>query len=219
MFLVQLVTKPRPPRDRSQEIRRHAVEPSIRPQDPHVLAQPLQPGAAAHQARSIVRQALRDAGTAITDIDDAELAVAELAANAEMHGRPPYELRIITVDGAPAWCEVVDGDRDLSALSKILNDADACDPLATWFQESGRGLLLVQQLSGGRCRAYPTTTADTGVPGKAVGFALPQPASGASELKEPIGTRVVPVFATVLAACRMGLRGRFTLPPLREKVR
>ncbi|MEU0483958.1 hypothetical protein ABZ260_32835 [Streptosporangium sp. NPDC006013] len=41
------------------------------------------------------------------------------------------------------------------------------------FAESGRGLVLVRELSQGHCRAYATTTFATEAPAKAIAFALP----------------------------------------------
>ncbi|MGN9784932.1 ATP-binding protein [Nonomuraea sp. ZG12] len=69
------------------------MELPIRLHEYDVLIEGLQPGSVAHQARAILRQALQDAGVATEDVDDAELAVDELAANAETHAYPPYEAR------------------------------------------------------------------------------------------------------------------------------
>ncbi|WP_147268193.1 ATP-binding protein [Spongiactinospora rosea] len=156
--------------------RRQVVELFIACQNPNLRVQELRLGAAAHQVRAIVRQAPEDADMDPEQIADAEIAVAELAANAETHGRPPYELRIITENDVPVWCEVFDGDPELRVVSRLLRGMSGFDPRAMWFQESGRGLLMVHQLSGGRCGVYPATTCDTGIPGKAVGFALPSAA-------------------------------------------
>jgi anti-sigma regulatory factor (Ser/Thr protein kinase) len=139
----------------------------------HVSVKVLRSGSASRRARAVVRQVLQEAGVEAASVSDAELAVGELAANAETHARPPYELRIVTLDGSPTWCEVVDGDPDPAGLPQISLALRAFDPFTEWARESGRGLLLVHQLSEGRCRAYPTRTCATGVPGKAVGFALP----------------------------------------------
>lgn len=163
----------------------------VRLYDYHVLVKVLTPGSAARRARAVVRQVLQDAGVGGEDLSDAELAVAELAANAETHARPPYELRIVTVDGSPAWCEMVDGDPDpgsvplISAALRVLRTPRAFDPLAVWSQESGRGLPLIHQLSGGRCHAYPTRTYATGVAGKAVAFALPSTTGPRSQAPGP----------------------------------
>ncbi|MFI0424566.1 ATP-binding protein [Spongiactinospora sp. 9N601] len=151
------------------------MEPFTRPHH-YVLVQALLPGSAAHQARTAVRQVLLQAGIDDEEIGDAEIAIAELAAKAETHARPPYALRIAATNGEPAWCEITDGDPELRVVSRLLRGMSGFDPCAMWFQESGRGLLMVHQLSRGRCGVYPATTCDTGIPGKAVGFALPSAA-------------------------------------------
>ncbi|GAA2873861.1 hypothetical protein GCM10010517_34450 [Streptosporangium fragile] len=138
------------------------------------LVRPLRPGSAARRARAVVRETLRRAGLDDGDIADAELVVAELAANAEKHARPPYELRIFSLDGVPTWCEVVDGDPDFHEVRIIFallrSVAEIGLPL---LAENGRGLLLVHRLSRGHCHVCPTTVFTTGAPGKAVTFALP----------------------------------------------
>lgn len=141
--------------------------------DYHVLVKVLRPGSAARRARDVVRQVLEAAGVNVEGVSDAESAVAELAANAETHARRPYELRIVTVEGSPTWCEVVDGDEDLDGIPMILRELRSSDPIASWSQESGRGLLMVHRLSAGHCTAYSTRAYTTGASGKAVGFALP----------------------------------------------
>jgi hypothetical protein len=78
--------------------------------DIRVLIQILQPGSASRRARAVVREVLQQAHLDDDAIADAEIIVAELAANAEKHARQPYELRIFSLDNIPAWCEVVDGD-------------------------------------------------------------------------------------------------------------
>jgi hypothetical protein len=107
-------------------------------------------------------------------VADAELAVAELAVNAERYGRPPYEVRIFEVAGVPVWCEVVDGDPDLRWIPALLERPFGLT-VPDLFAENGRGLLLVRVLSEGYCRAYRTTTFTTGAPAKTVAFALPTP--------------------------------------------
>ncbi|MFC4588539.1 ATP-binding protein [Sphaerisporangium corydalis] len=137
-----------------------------------VLVTPLLPGSACRRAREVVREVLRAAGVTAGEVADAEIVVSELAANCEKHGRPPYEIRVLVVGGVPTWCEVVDGDPDLRWIPAVLSRPrvqDSPDALA----EDGRGLLLVRELSQGRCDAYLTTTHATGTPAKAVAFALP----------------------------------------------
>jgi anti-sigma regulatory factor (Ser/Thr protein kinase) len=149
-----------------------------------VLVKVLQPGSVAHQARTVVRRVLENASIDSEGISDAESAVAELAANAESHARGPYELRIINIEGRPEWCEIVDGDQDLNGIPEMFQEAGVVDPCAFWFQESGRGLLLVSHLSAGQCLAYQTTMCATGVPGKAVAFRLPR--QGVQVLSNPL---------------------------------
>lgn len=151
----------------------------VRLHTPHLLVRVLRPGSAAHRARAVVRQVLGGVGVGERGMCDAESAVAELAANAEIHARPPYELRIISVGGVPTWCEVVDGDPGTERVSMILRELETGDPVTQWFLESGRGLLMVRRLSGSRCHVYPTRVCTTGAPGKAIAFALPLPAGSA----------------------------------------
>lgn len=132
---------------------------------------------AARHARAVVREILRNAGAKDSDVDDAELAVGELAANAVSHASGPYEIRFVFVGGRPVWCEVIDGDGDLVGIPEILEKLRhtgvsecAADEVP---QDSGHGLAIVHRLSGGRCQAYPTVVSSTGRPGKAVAFALP----------------------------------------------
>ncbi|MBB6473405.1 ATP-binding protein [Sphaerisporangium rubeum] len=130
------------------------------------------PGSVVARARALVRDALRERGIPVAEVEDAELAVAELAVNAERHGRPPYEVRIFEVAAVPVWCEVVDADPGLGRIPAML-DREAALTAADLFAESGRGLLLVRALSGGYCRAYRTATFTTDAPAKTVAFALP----------------------------------------------
>ncbi|MEU0481339.1 ATP-binding protein [Streptosporangium sp. NPDC006013] len=144
--------------------------------DVRALVKVLRPGSASRRARAVVREVLQDAGLPDDDIDSAELIVAELAANAEKHAHPPYELRIYHLDGAPTWCEIVDGDPDPHEIVIILNLLNSVTEIGLpLLAENGRGLLLAHRLSHGHCHAYPTTIHTTGTPGKAVAFALPTP--------------------------------------------
>ncbi|MFC7380646.1 ATP-binding protein [Sphaerisporangium rhizosphaerae] len=142
--------------------------------DIRVLVKVLQPGSAARRARTVVREVLREAGVGDDAIIDAEIVVAELAANAERHGQRPYELRVFRIDGVPTWCEVVDGDPRPEKISDAFQRlATLPEPDLSLLAENGRGLLLTYELSQGHCQAYRTTTTTTDSPGKAVGFALP----------------------------------------------
>ncbi|WP_329083876.1 ATP-binding protein [Streptosporangium sp. NBC_01469] len=134
----------------------------------------LRPGSASRRARAVVREVLQQAGLPDDDIDTAELIVAELAANAEKHARPPYELRVFSLDGTPTWCEIVEGDQDLHEIRIILNLLHSVEEIGLpLLAENGRGLLLAHRLSHGHCQTYPVVTLTTATPGKAVAFALP----------------------------------------------
>ena len=86
-----------------------------------LLVRDLPPGTAARLARRLLRKALSESDLAEGEIGDAELVVAEVAANSERHARPPYELRICVLAGVPVWCEIVDGDPDLGWLPALLH--------------------------------------------------------------------------------------------------
>lgn len=90
--------------------------------------------AAVSQARKYVRGKLTAWG-----LEDAapttELIVSELVTNAVRHGRPPVQLRLI-LQGPGLTCEVTDG----SSTSPYLRRANT-------FDESGRGLFIVAQLT------------------------------------------------------------------------
>ncbi|MER5623044.1 ATP-binding protein [Streptosporangium sp. NPDC002544] len=140
--------------------------------DVRMLVRILRPGSASRRARAVVREVLRAEGVPDDDITDAEIAVAELAANGERHARPPYEVRIFNLGAVPTWCEIVDGDPDLGWIPATLDHSRPQTTLDL-FAENGRGLALVRELSRGHCRAYRTTTFTTDAPAKAVAFALP----------------------------------------------
>ncbi|GAA0841699.1 hypothetical protein GCM10009525_55410 [Streptosporangium amethystogenes subsp. fukuiense] len=141
--------------------------------DVRALVKVLRPGSASRRARAILRDVLQHAGLPGDDIDTAELIVAELAANAEKHACPPYELRVFSLDGVPTWCEVVDGDPDTHEIRLIFNLLYSVTEIGLpLLAENGRGLLLAHRLSYGNCRTYPVTTL-AGTPGKAVAFVLP----------------------------------------------
>lgn len=138
-----------------------------------MIARALDPGCAARQARIVLEGMLRGAGLGEAAVLDARLAVAELAGNAERHGRPPYEMRVFIAGGVPVWCEIIDADPDPRPVAAALGRPRATGDAA--LAEGGRGLPLVRELSEGHCRVYPATASCTGTPGKAVGFALPTP--------------------------------------------
>ncbi|MEU8037770.1 ATP-binding protein [Streptosporangium sp. NPDC049078] len=140
--------------------------------DVSMLVAILYPGSAPRQACAVVRQALQECGVLDGDVTDAEIIVAELAANCERHARPPYELRLFNLAGVPTWCEVVDSDPDLGWIPAVLDHSRPQTALDL-FAENGRGLILVRELSQGHCRAYVTTTFIANTPAKAIAFALP----------------------------------------------
>ncbi|WP_168221095.1 ATP-binding protein [Actinomadura sp. WMMA1423] len=131
----------------------------------------------ARHARALLREVLRNAGVDENDVDEAELVVGELAANAVSYAGGPYEIRFVLVGGRPAWCEVVDGGTDLAGIPEIfekLKGAEAAEfAPAEVPREHGHGLAIVHRLSGGLCKAYPTVVSSARRPGKAVAFALP----------------------------------------------
>lgn len=138
------------------------------------IVHPLRPGSVAHDARALVRELLRAAGTAAERIDDAELIIGELGANAEVHAAPPYELRVSQPATGPVRFELADsgpGVARIHAVFEHLRTTPDLEPLL--MAETGRGLLLTYLLSGGDCHVHPTTLRHTATPGKAVGFALP----------------------------------------------
>ncbi|MEV8638241.1 hypothetical protein AB0395_41970 [Streptosporangium sp. NPDC051023] len=162
----------------------HIVPPQPGPDDRHgpvtghddvrVTVKVLQSGSASRRARAVVRQVLGRAGLGDDAVADAEIVVAELAANAEKHARPPYELRVFSLGVVPAWCEIVDGDPDLYEVRVVLGLLCSVEEIGLpLLAENGRGLLLAHRLSGGHCHVHPTTALATGDPGKAVAFALP----------------------------------------------
>ncbi|MFC6080553.1 ATP-binding protein [Sphaerisporangium aureirubrum] len=143
-----------------------------------VLVTRLSAGSASRAARAAVREALAATGVTAECTGEAEVIVAELAANAEKHAPGPYELRVHCLSGIPMWCEMVDGGEKPGAVASLLarlQRADGPDPLEL-MSEGGRGLLLAHLLSGGRCCAYPTTLSTGGI-GQAVAFALPSAVS------------------------------------------
>ncbi|MFC7383161.1 ATP-binding protein [Sphaerisporangium rhizosphaerae] len=94
-----------------------------------VVVTTLRAGSASRCARAAVREVLAAAGVDGDDIGDAEIIVAELAANSETHARGPYEVRVHCLSGIPMWCEVVDGGHDLghvtAVLARLQQDDDA----------------------------------------------------------------------------------------------
>ena len=94
--------------------------------------------------------------------------------NAVHHAVSPYELRIVYIGSSlPIWAEIVDGGPITDVIADHLRT-----PEETGLSEAGRGLQMVHGLTKGWCAAYPTIDSRTGLPAKAVGFALPLPHRG-----------------------------------------
>jgi anti-sigma regulatory factor (Ser/Thr protein kinase) len=86
--------------------------------------------AAVRSARQLVARALRDATPAVLDI--AVLLTSELATNAVLHARTPFELRI-TDGGSTVRVEVADGQSRLPVMRNYGPESP-----------TGRGLRLLQ---------------------------------------------------------------------------
>ncbi|MFI0351036.1 ATP-binding protein [Actinomadura sp. 9N407] len=129
----------------------------------------------------IVRDLLVQAGVVAEAVADAELVIAELAANGVRHAPPPYELRVLYagVDRRPVWCELADADPCLGRVPELLRQEQApemgedLDAVIASLSLGGRGLSLVRGLTAGHCAVYATPTCSRPGLGKAVGFALP----------------------------------------------
>ncbi|MFC4529228.1 ATP-binding protein [Sphaerisporangium dianthi] len=89
--------------------------------DLRILIRILPAGSASRRARAVVREALQNAGVGADAVGDMEIIAAELAANCEKHARPPYEMRVFSLGEVPIWCEIIDGDPDISAVSQVLD--------------------------------------------------------------------------------------------------
>ena len=85
--------------------------------------------------RARIREALSDVPAA--RVADIELAATELVTNAYAHGRPPISFRLCTAPDGWLRLEVFDSGATLPEVR----------PLDT-VRDGGRGLLLVQALSG-----------------------------------------------------------------------
>jgi anti-sigma regulatory factor (Ser/Thr protein kinase) len=129
--------------------------PEAPPPDPHHVLVAVALAAsteAAHQARTVVRDLLRQ-GHRPDMVDTACLLTSELVANAVVHAGAPVEL-VVDLDRARLAVEVIDASTD----APLARDAD---PFAT----SGRGLAMVAHLAD----AWGVTRV---VPGKSVWFSL-----------------------------------------------
>ncbi|SDQ72906.1 ATP-binding protein [Thermostaphylospora chromogena] len=142
------------------------------------------------RSRDLIRGAYTTLGMAPEVVDDAVVMVSELVTNAIQHACGPYELRLYR-RGTSVVCEVVDGSHVLPRVPPppgpplTLGDIDAIADFERL--ETGRGLDVVNRLSGGRCWTHPTKTRTTDpvVMGKCVAFALDLP--GAPVPASPLG--------------------------------
>jgi hypothetical protein len=127
---------------------------------------------AASQARDLTWEALARLGLKVELIDDGVAIVAELVANAVMHGRPPIELQLLA------------GHRQVRLLV-----VDCAPGLPVWGSVppesvNGRGLSLVSAYSGGKCGTAATVFRSVpDLPGKAVWAVLPRQPGRLAELE------------------------------------
>lgn len=130
-------------------------------------------------ARSVTGDALAASGLPMERIREAELMVSELATNAHEHarGHPPHELWLYPVRTHELVCAVFDARS--GSLPPVTGHPWRCCPADGERADFGRGLTLVDGLSGGRWGVHLTRSRLGGsVPGKVVWFGLPLP-SGA----------------------------------------
>ncbi|MBT2509848.1 ATP-binding protein [Streptomyces sp. ISL-98] len=110
------------------------------------------------RARAELRRVLAQLGLSGEDISDAVLAVSELVANATEHAPGPYEMRLRRT-AAEYICEIEDGDPRIPAIPAFPSaapfEADpegrggGIDALLKLLAERGRGLRIVDELTGG----------------------------------------------------------------------
>ncbi|WP_327393158.1 ATP-binding protein [Streptomyces sp. NBC_01186] len=130
-------------------------------------------------ARAALRDALGGLGVVREVRTDAELALSELVANATEHACGPYEVRRRRT-GTEWICEVQDSDPAIPDLPSFPVAAPfpareehrgaGLDALVAVLSERGRGLRIVNELTGGAWGFRRV-----GVAGKAVWFAIPLP--------------------------------------------
>jgi anti-sigma regulatory factor (Ser/Thr protein kinase) len=101
------------------------------------------------RARRAVIKVLTGLGVCAERRDEAEVAITELVVNAERHAPGPRELRIIATPDRVTFA-VADGGGDHAMIARILADPGAG---VEWFEEHGRGLLIVAALFPGACGA------------------------------------------------------------------
>jgi anti-sigma regulatory factor (Ser/Thr protein kinase) len=155
---------------------------------------------AARRARSLLRAQVTPHIKDQAVLDDLDLMVSELGANAAIHADGPYELRIVRHLGVPVICEIADTGGGLdkiaenlrrhTGMAKTERDMDI-DALLI----GGRGLGVVAQLSAGRCGVRTTRLCRTGQQGKSVWFAIP---AHGKEVREPVQKTLREAAAEVL---------------------
>lgn len=122
--------------------------------------------------RVVLRNLFRDREIDEEAATDGLVMATELVTNALQYAPGPYGFGVCAYTGrlrgtGPAsWlvCGVVDGGPPVPLFDQACARTESASP-----QAGGRGLVLVRQLSAGRCGVRPWDT------GKAVWFALEQP--------------------------------------------
>lgn len=155
--------------------------------------------------RRIVGQQCRQLGFADSLVDDAVLAVDELATNAVVHGAAPYELRLYR---DPLGWGVVDHANGVAVIQACLSSSGDGFPVVEEFppRESGRGLMLVGGLFPGAC-CVRAAVDGWGRPAKEVAFTFPtSPEARADAAVADVTTGKRPGVSLPLAAS--GQRGR-----------
>lgn len=109
-------------------------------------------------ARAKLRRVLNLQGMSAEDACDAVLAVSELVANATVHAPGPYEMRLRRA-AAEYICEIEDGDPQIPTIPAFPVVAPfapnpegrggGLDALLEMLSERGRGLHIVDELTGG----------------------------------------------------------------------
>ncbi len=129
----------------------------------------------AREARRLLRE---HAGRGIADgsvLDDLDVMVSELATNASLHARGPFELRVLDHAGVAIAVEFADGSPAFDRVAEVLEKAGAPVDLEVADDGAlalgGRGLDIVARLSSGRCGVHRTLVG--ACEGKGVWFAVP----------------------------------------------
>lgn len=131
----------------------------------------------ARQARKVLREHVTPAIANSRILDDLDVMVCELATNAGLHARGPFELRVLDHAGVPLVVELVDSSPDIDRVANGLERVTAPVALDNIDEAAltvrGRGLSIVARLSGGRCGAHRTRLQSQATTGKGVWFAIP----------------------------------------------